>query len=282
MDNNNLKELQCILYEMLIKVDEICKENNIKYSLFGGTLLGAVRHKGFIPWDDDLDIAMSRDQYEKFISVWNKVKPEGYVLQYKDNTPNYTQTFLKIRKDNTTFIQFDWERNLYHTGIFIDAFPIDRIPNKRIKRLIYRIKCIKYIIYLRDGHVMVNNKIISLFVSIVYLLSTKHSRERFCRKHIYYVKKFNTNNSYKCVSTESFSTLNKQYENDMCNEYEYIQFGTKKFMCFKKWKSFLSVAFGNYMILPPPEERTWKHYPLVLDFEHNYENIEKESNVYGK
>ena len=84
--DEKLKQLQATMLEMLKLVDKICRENDIKYSLCSGTLLGAVRHKGFIPWDDDLDIRMTRDNYDKFLAVWDEIKPEGYALQNKENT----------------------------------------------------------------------------------------------------------------------------------------------------------------------------------------------------
>src|SRR5690606_8901345 len=101
MDQDILRRLQLTQLEIMRFVDTICKEHNIKYTLYAGTALGAVRHGGFIPWDDDLDIAMERKEYEKFISIWNKIKPNGYHLQNSMVDDKSTINFVKVRKDNT-------------------------------------------------------------------------------------------------------------------------------------------------------------------------------------
>lgn len=106
--------------EILIEVDKFCKKNKLRYSLGFGTLLGAVRHKGFIPWDDDIDIWMPREDYKKFIAEWMKNPIDGYILSNTDTNIDFTQNFTKIRKDNTTFFQSEDADKTYHKGIFID------------------------------------------------------------------------------------------------------------------------------------------------------------------
>ena len=129
-----LREIQLEELKLLSYFDEFCNINRLKYSLVYGTLIGAARHKGFIPWDDDLDIRMTRKNYDKFLEVWGKLQPEGYLLQNKENSPRFPSSFSKIRKSHTTFLQFESERGAHHTGIFVDIFPLDRIPRNRIKK----------------------------------------------------------------------------------------------------------------------------------------------------
>lgn len=275
MQDNDLHKLQNVLFEMLKLIDKICRDNDIKYSLSGGTLLGAIRHKGFIPWDDDVDIAMSRDQYEKFIDVWNTMKPEGYILQCKENTPNYTQAFAKIRKNSTTFIQFEWEKNRYNTGVFIDVFPLDRIPKGKLKRRFFQIKGILFIIYLRDNQLGNCNKLITFVSSLVYSISTKRIRKNYCQKYIQQLKEYNENKLFNFICVDSFDSLNKLFTNTLCDDYVHTQFESGEFMCYKNWENYLTTMYGDYMSLPPEEERVWKHHPLVLDFEHSFDEIEK-------
>ena len=150
IENAELKKLWTIELEILDLIDQICSKNDIHYSLYVGSLLGTVRHHGYIPWADDLDICMSRENYERFIKVWNNDEHPGYILQNKANTPSFTQSFTKIRKDHTTFLQFDWEKGRYHTGIFVDVFPIDRIPAGSIKRKKFFWDCMRYQLYTRE------------------------------------------------------------------------------------------------------------------------------------
>ena len=145
-----LRQLQLIQLEILKFFDNFCREHNLKYSLYAGSLLGAIRHHAFIPWDDDLDVCMSRFEYDRFIALWNQSPPGGYILQNKENSPGYWQSFSKIRKDHTTFLQEEREAGKYHTGIFLDIFPLDRIPNGKLKRMMFKWHCMKYQLLTRE------------------------------------------------------------------------------------------------------------------------------------
>lgn len=117
---------QKIMLEILKIVHNICKENNITYFLDGGTLLGAIRHGGFIPWDDDVDISMPRKDYEKFLCIAPNYLPEDLLLQTSETEPGYDQPFAKIRKKGTLLLEFnETGKENYNHGIFIDIFPFD-------------------------------------------------------------------------------------------------------------------------------------------------------------
>ena len=180
---DTLRKLQLTQLEMLKVVDTFCKENNISYSLYAGTLLGAVRHQGFIPWDDDLDICMSRENYNRFIELWTKTCPKGYIIQNKENTPEFTQSFTIIRKENTTFLQYEWEIEKYHTGIFIDVFPIDRIPDKGLPLIMYKLHCMLYQLYTREFVPVKSRKIVQL-VSGILLKINSHNRRMVKRQKL--------------------------------------------------------------------------------------------------
>lgn len=148
--NNTLRELQRTQVEILEIVDDLCKQNHISYSLYAGTLLGAVRHKGFIPWDDDLDICMLRSDYERFLKCWKENPVKEYLLQNKETDPDFTQSFSKIRKDHTTFLQPGEEPYKYHKGIFIGIFPIDRVPKTALSLRAFQIECMVYQLFTRE------------------------------------------------------------------------------------------------------------------------------------
>lgn len=271
--DNLLRQLQLTQLEMLKVVDQICKENDIHYSLYAGTLLGAVRHGGFIPWDDDLDICMPRDDYRKFLELWPKVKREGYILQNKENTPNFTQSFTKIRKDHTTFLQDTDERGRYHTGIFIDIFPIDRIPDGKLKRYLFYWNCMRYQLLTREfvpqQYGRIKKVVSQVILSIIPNGKRMQERERLLAKIV--------SNDYlhelETVGIETVNSMHISFPSDMLDSYTTIQFEDSQFMCFTNWDDHLHCKYGNYMSLPPEEERVWKHHPILIDFEHNYEEL---------
>ena len=130
MQEKDLKRLHDTLVEILDYIVAICEEHKLTYMLLYGTFLGAHRHGGFIPWDDDLDIAMPRDDYEKLIKILNKKKSELYELQYEKNEKKYYLQFVKIRKKGTTFIE-EIAKGMYdNNGIFIDIIPLDFAKDK--------------------------------------------------------------------------------------------------------------------------------------------------------
>lgn len=125
--------------EMLLEFDRICRKNNLKYVLFAGTLLGAVRHKGYIPWDDDIDVAMLRSEYEKFCSIVNReMDLDKYFFQSYKTDPNYRWAWGRILKNNTEYIREGHEKLKQKTGIFIDIFPLDGIPQGVIAKKLHR------------------------------------------------------------------------------------------------------------------------------------------------
>lgn len=150
-DGSTLRRQQMRMLEMLQYVDSVCTKHNIRYWLCGGTLLGAVRHGGFIPWDDDLDIAMLKEDYKKFVKVMENEKSDNYVLQTHNSDPNYYFPFAKLR-DVHTYLKENITNDVHYKyhGIFIDIFVLEPSSSRLltmisgiIQRLIYRANRIK-------------------------------------------------------------------------------------------------------------------------------------------
>ena len=133
-----VKKLQDVLLQMLVVIDKVCNDNGLQYSLFYGTLLGAIRHEGFIPWDDDADIVMPRDDYEKLLKLPKSAWPEGYFLQSPYSEKGSRFAFAKLRKDGTTCLCEDHAHIKMHHGIFVDIFPLDRTTSRK-KWLLWKI-----------------------------------------------------------------------------------------------------------------------------------------------
>lgn len=272
-DDESLKKLQNMCLSILIDVDSFCRKHNIFYSLAYGTLLGAVRHHGFIPWDDDLDICMRRDQYEKFIQLWLAEKPEGYFLQNKDTDPDYSQSFTKIRKENTTFLQEADIPGKYHHGVFIDIFPMDRVPSGRIQQMVFYWKNLKQLLYTREFIPPKGNFISKQLSGFLLSQTTKEIRANKRKLFLNEIINIDHNNEYKIADLAALHTMTLFLDSSIMDEYIEMEFERYHFLSIKNWEQYLRVQFGNYEQLPPEEERHWQHKPVILDFEHSYDEI---------
>lgn len=267
-----LKEVKKAELNILSTVDDFCKKNNIKYSLAYGTLLGAVRHKGFIPWDDDIDIWMTRENYNKFIRVWEQNPVQGYILQNTDLEEDFSQNFTKIRKDNTAFIQTEEEKTTnYHKGIFIDIFPLDRVaktPSKiAVQKLYAMLTMLFYRKYVPPTEKGLKKHISEFFLKIVSKSKYENARKYFENKYLF------LSGDVDCswLSNSTYRDLSIYYDSDMMDNYTFLQFEGRNFMSVSKWDHALKMQYGDYIQLPPEEDRVWKHHPIFIDLNNNYE-----------
>lgn len=271
--NEELRRLQLTQLEILKVVDSFCRKHKIHYSLYAGSLLGAVRHKGFIPWDDDLDIFMTRHEYNRFVKLWVQERPEGYLIQNKELSPSFTQSFTKIRKNHTTFLQFEWERERYHTGIFIDVFPVDRIPEGKLQRNIFWADCLFYQLYTREFVPPKAGRLTKLITVMLLTISSKKMRIRLRKWHFNRIIRYNRNRELPLVCIERTQTLRQILPSDLMQKYVDLPFEDMSAMCIKDWDTYLTTKYKNYMKLPPEEERGWGHHPLILDFDNNADEL---------
>lgn len=271
-DDKIMHQVWAVEQEILDVIDNVCKKNSLRYSLFYGTLLGAVRHKGFIPWDDDIDIAMPREDYEKLLSIWDSQAPVGYLLQTYRSETDYTNNFAKIRKDHTTYLQ-SWEEGkcAYNKGIFVDIFPADRVaPGKLSSKLQYIAGAVN-LLYSR-GHKSGSGGMIGKVENVLLKTNPKNyaprrdAAERFLRKW-----NGEANTPYICACT--IRSCKYYFPADMFDNMRTILFQEKEYPCVSQPDAMLRVVYGDYMQLPPVEERVWHHHPVVIDFDRNYEDI---------
>lgn len=255
--------------DILNVIHKICIQNDLKYSLFFGTLLGAVRHGGFIPWDDDIDLMMPRDDYEKLIEIWDDVAPAGYLIQNKRTDSDFTQNFTKIRKDNTTFIQDEFEKTVnYHTGIFVDIFPADRIAPKGYKRTGQYVASAFNLLTAR-GYSSGTGGIIGVIEKCVLGLPQKLQLKIY-HKTEKNISKWLNNTNAKWYSPNTIDVCRRYYDADMFEKIETIEFCGCNYCTVQDVEGVLTKTYGDYMKLPPAEERVWKHHPIIVDFENNY------------
>ncbi len=269
MAENHNKDMQKIEVEMLLEIDRICKKFNIRYFLIAGTLLGAIRHKGFIPWDDDIDIAMPLNDYRRFCKIAEKELNDKYFLQnYKTDT--IALWFTKIRKNNTTAIQLNHKNKLHHQGIWVDIFPLIGVENDEqwLSEINKKAKRTKKIL----------NKKIGLMEDtegkIIYEIANKLISLKVCKfffglffKHLF---KDPENYSY-CFYLWASSKIKAKFPTEMFSEVCEVEFEGHMFPAPKDWDGYLTLEYGDYMTPPPPEKRNGgSHTISIVDINNNY------------
>ena len=268
MDNITLKKLQNTEIEILDVIDNFCKNNNIQYSLAAGTALGAVRHGGFIPWDDDIDVAMSRVEYNRFINEWIKQPVSGYYLENCIIDKYCGNCHSKLRKDNTLIASKSDDLSKGHHGIWVDIFPLDKLSSDQNKKRL-TIKHGKRIILLsRANHVCHTDNLRTKFVRSFIGFIPYNIRYSLLEKSVEWLT--NNNNEIKenfnWISMSSFSSLSKIYPQNMLDETINIKFEDRIYKIYKEYDAMLRCLYGDYLKLPPVEKRICTHSPLIIQF----------------
>ena len=259
MDDNVLKKLQSVEIEILEIVHKICVENNIKYYLIAGSLLGAVRHKGFIPWDDDIDIAMPRNDYHRFQKLCHEgILGDKYTLQDISTYSKYHLPFAKVRKNNTLFDEPAFEKLDCHKGIYIDIFPLDY--SKRNDGLLHRCKARflpawSWVIYMR-----VLNFKMSFLHQMLYYISKPLSIKKMALIRDKMASSCKSGNYY------TYWGSGWTYPIDWFDEPILLDFEGRKFYAPKQSHLVLTRIYGDYMKLPPESERR-NHNPMKIVFD---------------
>ncbi len=278
---NNQDEVQRRLWsvelEILDEIHRVCTENGLRYSLAYGTLLGAVRHQGFIPWDDDVDIMMPREDYDRLIEIWGKKAAEAFLLETPEMYPDSVNNFAKIRKDHTTFLQFESERTKSrHKGIFVDVFPADRRAKGWLPGKLQYADFALALLFNR-GYTSGAGGVVGLTErALLHIIPRKQYRKLSCwaeRRG----RRWNEDDSAQLVLPSSIRDCRLYYPPDLFDHLEQITFEEKNYDAVRDKDRFLTICYGDYMQLPPEEERIWKHHPILIDFEHNYEELETEA-----
>ena len=272
-DEELLRKVQLVELETLKLIDDFCAHQGIRYCLEGGTLLGAIRHEGFIPWDDDLDISMTVDDYERFLDCWNSNPPEGYFLQTKDSEPAYTRGFAKVRKENTTFLQSGEQGLPIHTGFFVDIFPYFRMPTGRFSQKIFKLNALIYALLCREYVPSRSSIVVKAASHLILCLVRGNNRARLRKRLWQRLSSYNANTNLPYVCIENTECLSHQLPSDYFRDSSRMRFEDGFFPCPVQFNAYLHGWYGNYLEFPPLEERTWTHHPVLIDFDRS--NIDK-------
>jgi len=274
----NRKVLWMILLDILLEFDKICQDNNLKYVLDSGSLLGAVRHNGIIPWDDDIDVAMPRSDYEKLLCLSDKfTKP--YLLQYPNVGSDYLYSFAKIRNTETTFASKAFVYNDYNQGCFIDIFPYDEFSIDSCEELFdtisplvralsvamklsnpnYKCDDIKSLELLKTYEPLEIFHMIENIAKNAKIDGGAYMTSLVCTMENFRTKAFKTEWIYDTIST-AFEGLEVPIS--------------------KHYHNMLSLQYGDYMQFPPTHERGMQHFGAYCYPDIDYQSFKKSIATY--
>lgn len=255
----DIEELKTIQMGILSYLDKFCRENNIKYSISGGTLIGAVRHGGYIPWDDDIDILLRREDYDKMVSLFSKKDTSFYRIYTHELIQDYNQPYAKIA-DTRTIIEEPGQH--IGMGVNIDIFPFDHITEnvEEQKKVLKEIMSVrnKFVIKgleWRRGRSLFKN----LFVIFSRVILAPISRKSLARKIDYISRHAGPENSRLRACLVWGYGAKEIIDSRVFDEYADIPFENTHYMALKDYDTYLRHLFGDYMQLPPEDKRVTHH-----------------------
>lgn len=282
-DTKNVREVQGKILEVMKYIDKLCRENNITYFIMGGTALGAVRHGGFIPWDDDLDIFMTSDQYEKFKVVFYKENSSQFVLQEWKTTPDYLE-YAKVRMNGTTFIEEAFKDNKeMHQGIYVDIMILHKVPDRSfVQKVVYYESKFVTLYALSQRNWKPKSKTQKLALSVLKVLPCTLLDKMFYRRIYHYD---NMDSNYKfCYWITPAKFKNGLFDKKFFSEPIDIPFEDTKLYGSKYIKEYLKYRYGDYMKLPSKEQRYASVHAMIFDINKDYKDYFKSirENTYVK
>lgn len=272
----DINQLRRVVLYIAKEVKRICEENDLRYTLIGGSLIGAVRHKGFIPWDDDFDIVMPRQDYEKFLEICKtQLSPQFSVLNWNTN-PNFMMGFSKILLNGTKAVEEVHQNKEYPCQIYIDIFPFDHIPDeirlrKKQERITYYYK--KLLLCKQNGNQYYKRfQGGKRFIYVcLFLLSNFYNRNNLIKKYKEEMYKYDGDKLCYTSIAGSYGYSREIINHSLLENFIQLPFEDTTFSVMHDYDVYLKQVFGDYMELPPIEKRV-NHSFICVDFG-KYKNI---------
>lgn len=260
-----LKSVQKLQLNLALEVQRICNKHDIRYFLIFGTLLGAVRHKGFIPWDDDLDIGMLRPDYERFIKIAENEISAEYFLQTWDTDKHFGFPFAKLMVKNTKYIEKIAVNVNIYKGVFIDIFPFDNVPNAiwQQKLHMFTTFTLKKLLLIKNNYNVTPEKqktvkrILYYFTKFtIRFISVDLLKNLLSTQMV----KFNSLDAkYVIPIGSSYGYKKEKIKKEWFDELKLIEFEGSFFLCPSRYDEYLTHLYGDYMVPPPEEKRCDRH-----------------------
>lgn len=275
-----ISEKRCSVWNEELKIfeafREICERHGLKYFADSGTLLGAIRHSGFIPWDDDIDVAMLREDYDRFIEYAKDELPEEYFLQIPRPGDDYFYGHAKIRKNNTTairYIQYP-EKYRHHQGIFLDVFPLDNIPDNKVWYKVHKFFAVKSMLFLYYSRYYYRLNSHSKASEIKHkigriLIPGDKAAYRFCKLFEWWIKLPDKRETKKVGYTSMYYYLDNKwsYERKWFENSKEVRFEDTTIAVPGDYDKVLTGLYGDYA---KPVKAPSQHGDVLFDLEHDY------------
>ena len=276
MNEELLKELQAAELERLTAVDELCRRHSITYTLYCGTLLGAIRHKGFIPWDDDIDLAMPQKDYERFLRVAHEL-PAPYVMQNRYNTKAFPYVWTKVYADGTAYLKKGMKQpEDLHMGIWLDIYPFNGAARTKTGERLqwFLIECATASrtaeLYRATGEA---KRFSQKFMMHVPYRIRKAAGNLCLRLALRDPEKCRTNGTLDAARFEG------KYKREDWKQWTTAQFEDREYPIPVDYDGMLRIMYGDYMTLPPEEKRVChRDSKWILDLHKDYREYLKEWN----
>lgn len=261
----SLQAHQQALYALLTEFDRICRILEIPYVLFAGTLLGAVRHQGIIPWDDDLDVLMLREDYERLLREGDTVLDRERFFLQKEFSEHWPMFFSKLRLNNTTCLEKMHPKDpACHQGVYMDIFPCDHAAKSELgKRLQYLASKVVIAKSLDRRGYETDSRLKKVFIFACRFLP----RKLFCRVAAGKQGSGQLHSFFAAASSYRKNIYSQNYFQDRIH----VPFGSGSFPIPREYDKLLTILYGDYMTLPPEEERRVKQHAILVDLNRSYE-----------
>lgn len=265
----SVQDVQYKILEVMKYINEVCRANGITYFIMGGTALGAVRHGGFIPWDDDLDIFMTPEEYVKFKFAMEKDGNHKFMIQEWRTTEKYLE-YAKVRMNGTTFIEDNFkDRKDLHQGIYVDIMMLHKVPtNKFIQKLVYY-ECKFVTLYaLTQRNWKAKSTSQQMVVNLLKFLPCKLLADLFYKRIYKYENR--TKNFMWCYWITPARFRSGLFAPEFFQNPVDIPFENTKLLGSAYIKEYLEYRYGNYMKLPSEEQQKAAVHAIIFDTEKDY------------
>ena len=270
----DIKQIQQKQLEILVYFRDFCRENGLKFFLAGGTCLGAKRHQGFIPWDDDVDVFMLRDDYEKLREIWEeKADTERYCYVRSCKEFNIHHSATEIKDNNTTFINHHSKDLDINQGIMIDVIPMDAVAPGKFTRITQMIYAMAYCLFnfqrLPEHKGKLTYYASKIALGVIRSDSLRYKIWKFCEKRH---SRFDVK---KCTHVASFgegvAIMRQHFPVEWFSDMETVlPFEGYDMPVAKDTHQYLTISYGDYMQLPPEEDRVFRHNIHFMDLTKSY------------